>query len=171
MMIRVGSPLTVIPIWGYLLFFAAICMAGQMVFHHSRYVSIDKWLTLSLFSYFAVLFVVHVSWLELLKGLAWPSLTLDVGVWLIVVAILGTTISPNLFFWQAAQELDDTKAKPAEMPLLQKPGQGPATLSRICLDTLVALDGVSLETVHPRDNLYFHRLGSIQPIACLVERG
>jgi NRAMP (natural resistance-associated macrophage protein)-like metal ion transporter len=134
--------LPAIPIWGYLLFFSAICMAGQMIFHHSRYVSILKWLTLSLFSYFAVLCVVHVSWLELLKGLAWPSLSLDRDFWLMVVAILGTTISPYLFFWQAAQEVEDTKAKPVEAPLLRRPGQGPAALARIRLDTLIGM-GIS----------------------------
>jgi NRAMP (natural resistance-associated macrophage protein)-like metal ion transporter len=134
--------LPTVPIWGYLLFFCAICMAGQIIFHHSRYVSILKWLTLSLFSYFAVLCVVHVSWLELLKGLVWPSFTLDRDFWLMVVAILGTTISPYLFFWQAAQEVEDTKAKPVEAPLLRRPGQGPAALARIRLDTLIGM-GIS----------------------------
>src|SRR5450631_840161 len=114
-------------------------MAGQMIFHHSRYVSILKWLTLSLFSYFAVLCVVHVSWLELLKGLAWPSLSLDRDFWLMVVAIMGTTISPYLFFWQASQEVEDTKAKPIEEPLRRRPSQGPAALARIRLDTLVGM--------------------------------
>jgi Mn2+/Fe2+ NRAMP family transporter len=135
--------LPAIPIWGYLLFFSAICMAGQVIFHHSRYVSNLKWLTLSLFSYFAVLCTVHVSWLQLLKGLVWPSLTLDRDFWLMVVAILGTTISPYLFFWQAAQEVEeDTKAEPVEAPLLRRPGQGPAALARIRLDTLIGM-GIS----------------------------
>jgi Mn2+/Fe2+ NRAMP family transporter len=109
---------------------------------HSRYVSILKWLTLSLFSYFAVLCVVHVSWLELLKGLVWPNLAFDRDFWLMVVAILGTTISPYLFFWQAAQEVEDTKARPVEAPLLRRPGQGPAALARIRLDTLIGM-GIS----------------------------
>ena len=134
--------LPAIPIWAYLIFFSATCMAGQMIFHHARYVSILKWLTLSLFSYFAVLCVVHVSWFELFRGLVWPSLTLNRDFWLMVVAILGTTISPYLFFWQAAQEVEDTKAKPAEAPLLGKPGQGPAALARIRLDTLIGM-GIS----------------------------
>lgn len=131
-----------IPIWSYFLFFSVFCLAGQTIFHHARYVSILKWLTLSLFSYFAVLCVVHVSWLQFLKGLVWPSLTLDRDFWLTVVAILGTTISPYLFFWQASQEVEDTKAKPVEAPLLRRPGQGPAALARIRLDTLVGM-GIS----------------------------
>jgi NRAMP (natural resistance-associated macrophage protein)-like metal ion transporter len=134
--------LSPIPIWAYLLFFSSFCMAGQTIFDHARYVSILKWLTLSLFSYFAVLCVVRVAWLQFLKGLVWPSLNLDGDFWLMVVAILGTTISPYLFFWQASQEVEDTKAKPVEAPLLRRPGQGPAALARIRLDTLVGM-GIS----------------------------
>jgi Mn2+/Fe2+ NRAMP family transporter len=58
------------------------------------------------------------------------------------VAILGTTISPYLFFWQAAQEVEDTKAQPTREPLLQKPSQGAGALARIQLDTLVGM-GIS----------------------------
>jgi Mn2+/Fe2+ NRAMP family transporter len=59
-----------------------------------------------------------------------------------VVAILGTTISPYLFFWQAGQEVEDTKAHPQRVPLKGNPKQGPSALARIRLDTLVGM-GVS----------------------------
>jgi Mn2+/Fe2+ NRAMP family transporter len=131
-----------IPTWAYLLVFSAICTAGQVLFHHSRYVSILKWLTLSLFTYFGVLCVVHVQWFEFLRGLVSPRLSLDRELWLTVVAILGTTISPYLFFWQAAQEVEDTKAEPIREPLRRRPEQGPGALARIRLDTLVGM-GVS----------------------------
>jgi Mn2+/Fe2+ NRAMP family transporter len=52
-----------IPTWALLLFFCGICIGGQVFFQYTRYVAILKWLTLSLFSYFAVLCVVHVPWL------------------------------------------------------------------------------------------------------------
>jgi Mn2+/Fe2+ NRAMP family transporter len=119
--------------------FSLICMAGQLFFKYTRYVSILKWLTLSLLSYFAVLFVVHFSWVALLKGLVWPALSFDRDFWLTVVAILGTTISPYLFFWQAAQEVEDTKAAPVQEPLRRRPGQGLAALARIRLDTAVGM--------------------------------
>jgi NRAMP (natural resistance-associated macrophage protein)-like metal ion transporter len=128
-----------VPGWCFLLVFSLICMAGQLFFKYARYVSILKWLSLSLFSYFAVLFVVHFSWLELLKGLVWPALSVDRDFWLTVVAILGTTISPYLFFWQAAQEVEDTKAEPVQEPLRRRPRQGPAALARIRLDTAVGM--------------------------------
>jgi Mn2+/Fe2+ NRAMP family transporter len=127
------------PNWMFLALFSLICMAGQLFFKYTRYVSLLKWLTLSLFAYFAVLCVVHVPWLEFLRGLVWPAWSLDGDFWLMVVAILGTTISPYLFFWQASQEVEDTKAKPVEAPLRQRPSQGPAALARIRLDTLVGM--------------------------------
>ena len=98
-----------------------------------------KWLTLSLFAYFAAVCVVHVPWVEFLRGLVWPRLAVNRDFWLMVVAILGTTISPYLFFWQAAQEVEDTKAKPVERPLIVAPDQGPRALARIRLDTLVGM--------------------------------
>jgi len=128
-----------IPTWTFLLFFSLVCMAAQLFFKYTRYVSILKWLTVSLFAYFAVLCVAHVPWLEFLKGLVWPTFSLDRDFWLMVVAILGTTISPYLFFWQAAQEVEDTKAKPVEEPLRRRPKQGPAALARIRLDTMIGM--------------------------------
>ena len=128
--------------WVYVIIFGVITTAGQILLQHTRYVAVLKWLTLSLFAYFATVCVVHVPWLEFLQGLVWPRISLDRDFWLTVTAILGTTISPYLFFWQAAQEVEDTKAKPTRQPLLERPGQGAGALARIQLDTLVGM-GVS----------------------------
>ena len=128
-----------IPAWVYLLSYSLICTAGQLFLHHSRYVAVLKWLCLSLFAYFATLCVVHVDWRDFLKGLVWPQFRFDRDFWLMVVAILGTTISPYLFFWQAAQEVEDTKAEPIREPLRVRPTQGPEALARIQLDTLVGM--------------------------------
>jgi NRAMP (natural resistance-associated macrophage protein)-like metal ion transporter len=128
-----------LPGWAYVVGFGAICTLGQIFCKHKRYVSILKWLTLSLFAYFATVMVVRVPWLEFTKGLLWPRLSLDREFWLTVVAILGTTISPYLFFWQAAQEVEDTKAEPSDRPLREDPDQGPNALARIKLDTMVGM--------------------------------
>jgi NRAMP (natural resistance-associated macrophage protein)-like metal ion transporter len=128
-----------LPTWAYLLAFSLICAGGQLFLHHTRYVAMLKWLTLSLFAYFATLFVVHIPWLEFLKGLLVPHFSFGKEFWLTVVAVLGTTISPYLFFWQASQEVEDTKTEPVRQPLRRRPGQGPNALSRIRLDTLVGM--------------------------------
>jgi len=104
-----------------------------------RSVAFLKWLTLSLFAYFATLCVVHVQWREVLRGLVWPHFSLQREFWLMVVAILGTTISPYLFFWQAQQETEDAKSPPRERPLRDDPAEAPAALARIKLDTLIGM--------------------------------
>jgi len=83
--------------------------------------------------------MVPMHWGELFRGLLLPQLHADRQFWLMVVAILGTTISPYLFFWQATQEVEDTKAKPREQPLLRSPQQAPEALSRIRLDTVIGM--------------------------------
>jgi NRAMP (natural resistance-associated macrophage protein)-like metal ion transporter len=128
-----------VPSWGLLTMFAIVCAGGQIFMNHRRYVAILKWLTLSLFAYFAVLCIVHVPWMQLLLGLVWPRPSLDKGFWLMIAAILGTTISPYLFFWQAAQEVEDTKTEPIRRPLVQRPAQGTNALTRIRLDTVIGM--------------------------------
>jgi NRAMP (natural resistance-associated macrophage protein)-like metal ion transporter len=128
-----------VPARVFLVAFAVICAGGQIFMHHKRYVAILKWLTLSLFAYFAVLCVVHVRWDQFLLGLIWPRFEFSKDFWLMIAAILGTTISPYLFFWQAAQEVEDTKTEPIREPLRHRPAQGAAALSRIRLDTLIGM--------------------------------
>jgi NRAMP (natural resistance-associated macrophage protein)-like metal ion transporter len=131
--------LKVVPGWIYVVAFGTVCTLGQMLLHHTRYVAFLKWLTLSLFAYFATLCVVHVQWAAFAKGLFWPTISSTREFWLMVVAILGTTISPYLFFWQAAQEVEDTKSKPLDRPLCEDPAEGPGALARIQLDTVVGM--------------------------------
>ena len=128
-----------VPAWVFLVIFGGICIAGQMFLKHTRYVAVLKWLSLSLLSYFAVLCVVHIDWHAAGRGLLLPKLGADRDFWMMVVAILGTTISPYLFFWQAAQEVEDTKARPLREPLCAKPSQAPGALARIQLDTVVGM--------------------------------
>jgi Mn2+/Fe2+ NRAMP family transporter len=123
----------------YVVFYGIFCCGLQILMQYSRYVSVLKWLTVSLFAYFGTVMVVEVPWQELAHGLFIPSLSSDVNFWTTVVAILGTTISPYLFFWQASQEVEDIKAIPEREPLVKKPRQGPDALDRIRLDTYVGM--------------------------------
>ena len=56
-----------------------------------------------------------------------------------MVAILGTTISPYLFFWQASQEVEEVRADPSARPLVRAPGQAPREFERIRLDTAIGM--------------------------------
>lgn len=82
----------------------ALLTAGLEIFvRYARYVSILKWLTLSLFAYVATVFIVHVPWQQVVVQLVVPHLTRDKNYIVAVVAVFGTTISPYLFFWQAGR--------------------------------------------------------------------
>ena len=78
-----------------------------------RYVSIAntlKWLALFLFAYVLTAFLVHPDWLHVMRDAVVPQVPNGREGWSTVVAILGTTISPYLFFWQASQEVEEEKS-------------------------------------------------------------
>ncbi len=89
--------------------FGALCLALQVLLRYETYVRYLKWLTLVLLSYVAVIFTIHVPWNTVVRELAFPNLVLDNSTITIIVAVFGTTISPYLFFWQAAQEVEDLR--------------------------------------------------------------
>ena len=68
-----------------------------------------KWLALFLFAYVITAFEIHPDWLQILRDTIAPSLPHGREAWATLVAILGTTISPYLFFWQASQEVEEEK--------------------------------------------------------------
>jgi Mn2+/Fe2+ NRAMP family transporter len=82
-------------------------------------------------------FVVGVPWLTVAKNLILPHVSLAGGYLTVVVAVFGTTISPYLFFWQAAEEVEDEKQDPSAEPLLKAPEQAPAQMARMQIDTFV----------------------------------
>lgn len=127
------------PRWLYVVLFAGICAFMQLVLQYTRYVAVLKWLTLSLFAYLGVVIFARVSWWDLGTALAIPQVDLGGGGLTTLVALFGTTISPYLFFWQAAEEAEDLHAFPCRRDLLHAPEQGGAALYRIEVDTLVGM--------------------------------
>jgi len=126
----------------YCLLFSLLSVVLQILIPYSRYVRILKWLTFSLLAYVATVFAVHVPWGVALKSTFIPSLTFDYSSLQALIALLGTTISPYLFFWQASEEVEDEEGNTEDKPLLDAPEQAPAQFSRIRFDTLVGM-GVS----------------------------
>jgi NRAMP (natural resistance-associated macrophage protein)-like metal ion transporter len=123
----------------YVLLFASVCIALQVFLQYARYVSVLKWLTLFLFAYVATLFMVKVSWAEVAERLVVPEVNWDKDYLTTIVAVLGTTISPYLFFWQASQEAEDVRTLPARQILKRAPEQGEGALNRIHLDTFIGM--------------------------------
>ena len=123
----------------YLLAFALFCALTEVFASYKRYVRLLKWLTLALFAYVATLFMVDVPWGEAFREIIVPPISLDAAYVTMIVAVLGTTISPYLFFWQASEEAEEVDEDPDRQPLNCAPEQGPGELQRIELDTLVGM--------------------------------
>jgi NRAMP (natural resistance-associated macrophage protein)-like metal ion transporter len=123
----------------YVIAFGSLCAVLQVFMTYIRYVAVLKWLTLALFAYFGTIMVVEIPWPEAARGFLLPTFRPDVAFWTTVVAVLGTTISPYLFFWQAAQEVEDIRVEPERKPLVKAPHQGPDAIERIRLDTYIGM--------------------------------
>jgi Mn2+/Fe2+ NRAMP family transporter len=83
----------------------------QVFVPYRKLAPILKWLTLFLFAYVIAVFLVDVPWKQVLHDLVIPKLQWTSGYWMMIVALLGTTISPYLFFWQASQEVEEEKSE------------------------------------------------------------
>ena len=123
----------------YVAAFGLVSVALEVFSRYSRYVSILKWLTLSLFAYVGVAFVVKMPWGEVAKSLVIPQITFTPAYMTVVVAILGTTISPYLFFWQAEEEVEEVKERDDAKPLERAPEQAPQEFKRIRVDTWIGM--------------------------------
>jgi NRAMP (natural resistance-associated macrophage protein)-like metal ion transporter len=123
----------------YVALFGLLSVLLEVFVRYSRYVSVLKWLTLSLFAYVGVALVVHIPWGTVAFHLAVPSLSIKADYFTVVVAILGTTISPYLFFWQAEEEVEEVRERDGAKPLERAPEQAPAEFSRIRWDTYVGM--------------------------------
>jgi NRAMP (natural resistance-associated macrophage protein)-like metal ion transporter len=130
----VGGPTLV-----YVVLFGAASILLEVFVRYSRYVSVLKWLTLSLFAYVGVALVVHMPWQKVAYHLVVPGISLAPGYLTVVVAILGTTISPYLFFWQAEEEVEEVKERPRARPLERAPEQALAEFHRIRWDTYIGM--------------------------------
>ena len=125
----------------YTVLFGILCVVAEIFITYAVYAGLLKWLTVSLFAYVAVVFTVHVPWRQALFATVVPNLALDADHAMALVAVLGTTISPYLFFWQSALEVEDRLRRGAP-PLCVTPGIATPQFKRIRTDTVAGM-GVS----------------------------
>jgi NRAMP (natural resistance-associated macrophage protein)-like metal ion transporter len=95
----------------WVIVFGAAIIFATVRFRYASIANILKWLALFLFSYVITAFIVHPNWHQVLHDTFIPTAITSHDQWATLVAILGTTISPYLFFWQASQEIEEEKAK------------------------------------------------------------
>jgi NRAMP (natural resistance-associated macrophage protein)-like metal ion transporter len=123
----------------YALGFGLLSLFLVVYVPYKKYVHYLKWLTLALFAYVATAFVVHVPWKLALRSTVIPSVSWTADYWMALVAVLGTTISPYLFFWQTSEEAEDVRLNRNESPLKRRPEQANSEFRRISLDTWVGM--------------------------------
>jgi NRAMP (natural resistance-associated macrophage protein)-like metal ion transporter len=124
------------------LIFAAGSVLLQVFVPYRRYAPVLKFLTLTLFVYVATAFTVKIPWSVALLSAVWPKPTFNLDYFLMVVAVLGTTISPYLFFWQASQEVEEmsqSKHRRPRRPLKELRRGGHPEIDRIAVDTTVGM--------------------------------
>jgi Mn2+/Fe2+ NRAMP family transporter len=123
----------------FTIFAAAASLLLQVFVPYHAYVRYLKWLTLVLFAYVGVVFAVHIDWLEVARSVVAPDIEFSAAWITVIVAVFGTTISPYLFFWQTAEEIEDMELKhQADLRHMT----GPAArhqLRRVAIDTFTGM--------------------------------
>jgi NRAMP (natural resistance-associated macrophage protein)-like metal ion transporter len=123
----------------YCILLATVSVLLQIFIPYQKYSAVLKWLTLSLFAYVGTVFVVEIDWAQAARGTFVPNISLTPEYLGALVAVLGTTISPYLFFWQSAEEVEEMQSAPREKALKQTPGRATAHLHRIKIDTYLGM--------------------------------
>lgn len=129
-----------IPFWVWLLIITAATILLEVFVSYPAYARLLKYLTLSLFAYIVTVFVIKQDWMHILSRTIIPSFTFNKDYLLNIVALLGTTISPYLFFWQADEEVEEE----IEHHQLRAMGKGVPRITKrdireMRLDTIVGM--------------------------------
>lgn len=113
--------------------FILLSLFLQVLVPYAKYAKYLKVLTFVLFAYVITGFMVHLSWSEVARNALLPSLALSKDQAILVCAVLGTTISPYLFFWQASQEVEE-EVRQGKLPWSPQ-DVTPAVIRKMRLDT------------------------------------
>ncbi len=124
---------------GHALVFGVICAVLPLWLNFDAMVRVLKWLTLALFAYVAVALMMQVDWHAVGVESVSALRTGGGDYWMMVVAVLGTTISPYLFFWQAAQEAEMRQRNADSEEVVNSPLFTREHLFRIKLDTVIGM--------------------------------
>ncbi|GAC1391705.1 MAG: Nramp family divalent metal transporter [Candidatus Saccharimonadales bacterium] len=118
---------------GLVIAFTVICLGLQIFSDYARYARYLKWLALVLFAYVASALLAHLNWGNVLQHAFVPHITFSKDQLLLICAILGTTISPYLFFWQTSQEVEEKILK-GKASLQSRRGTNKAELRSMRVD-------------------------------------
>ena len=91
--------------------FTALILFLEIFISYRNYSKILKWLVLALLSYPITLFIIHQPWATILRATFVPNIEMSFAFFFIITGVIGTTISPYMFFWESSQEVEELKAK------------------------------------------------------------
>lgn len=127
-----------LPFWTSLIVITLVSVVLEVFVSYKTYARYLKWLSLSLLSYVLVLFLVKFDLREVLRASLVPSISFDRDSVFIIAAILGTTISPYLFFWQTSQEVEGEIDK-GNSSLKKRIADGPAAIGKMRIDVWLGM--------------------------------
>ncbi len=119
------------------LVFTSLILVLEIFTSYKVYARILKWLALSLFAYPLTVFIVQQPWSTVLSATFVPHFEWSFAFFFIITGVLGTTISPYMFFWQAAEEVEEEKAN--HLWRLLRPRIGALYMSSLRFDNLVGM--------------------------------
>lgn len=123
-----------VPFWAILFGFTALSLGLQIYLPYQRYARYLKWLALVLLSYIFAALMARIPWGDALHQALFPTFTFDKDSLFLICAILGTTISPYLFFWQTSQEVEEKISNGETTLKLRQSATTPAQIKRMRID-------------------------------------
>jgi NRAMP (natural resistance-associated macrophage protein)-like metal ion transporter len=118
--------------------FTIIMLLLEVFLSYKVYAKILKWLVLTLLAYPLTVFIVHQPWLEILRATFVPHIEFSFGFLFIITGVLGTTISPYMFFWQASEETEEEREHKL-LGLFGKPHIGWQYIKRMRIDNFLGM--------------------------------
>jgi Mn2+/Fe2+ NRAMP family transporter len=97
--------------------FTVLILALEIGVSYRRYAKYLKWLTVSLLAYPITAFLVHDPWVIILRATFVPQIQFSAAFFYVITAVIGTTISPYMFFWQTSQEVEENQGRPVKRSL------------------------------------------------------
>lgn len=156
-----------IPFAALALGFGIVIVGLEIILPYRKYARVLKWLTISLFAYFITGLIVGGDWSHILKATFVPSFRFDAGYLLMIVGIVGTTISPYLFFWQTSQEVEEQEDH--MLSTHRMPRSSKTYIANMRLDTIIGMVFSNLTAwfiiVTAAQVLHTHNITDIQSAA------
>jgi NRAMP (natural resistance-associated macrophage protein)-like metal ion transporter len=106
-----------IPAAALMVIFTLLILTLEIAVSYRRYAKVLKWLTVSLLAYPITTFFVPEPWMTILRATFVPHIQFSATFFYVITAVIGTTITPYMFFWQASQEVEENQGRPAKRSL------------------------------------------------------